>query len=87
MEFQRIGLEPFTVLGTRVIPLRLWHGKFKVLGFRFGNVAYCTDTNRIPAESLESSRIPGRADSRWREGRDHTPRISVLTKRLLSLKS
>jgi phosphoribosyl 1,2-cyclic phosphate phosphodiesterase len=22
-----------------------------VLGFRFGNVAYCTDTNRIPDES------------------------------------
>jgi phosphoribosyl 1,2-cyclic phosphate phosphodiesterase len=22
-----------------------------VLGFRFGNVAYCTDTNEIPAES------------------------------------
>ncbi|MBI3838858.1 MAG: MBL fold metallo-hydrolase, partial [Planctomycetia bacterium] len=32
-------------------PIRLEHGKFRVLGFRFGNVAYCTDTNGIPAES------------------------------------
>ena len=34
------------------MPLRLFHGKFQVLGFRFGNIAYCTDTNRIPPESL-----------------------------------
>jgi phosphoribosyl 1,2-cyclic phosphate phosphodiesterase len=31
-----------------VIPLRLRHGTFDVLGFRFGDVAYCTDTNVIP---------------------------------------
>jgi phosphoribosyl 1,2-cyclic phosphate phosphodiesterase len=30
------------------------HGKrFDVLGFRLGSVAYCTDTNLIPPESLE----------------------------------
>jgi len=51
IEFHRIGLEPFDVLGQRVIPLRLVHGRFRVLGFRFGNIAYCTDTNEIPAES------------------------------------
>jgi phosphoribosyl 1,2-cyclic phosphate phosphodiesterase len=50
--FQRIGLEPFDVLGARVVPIRLHHGpRFQVLGFRIGNVAYCTDTNRIPPES------------------------------------
>ena len=49
-----IGLEPFQVLGAQVVPVRLQHGPFfKVLGFRFGNVAYCTDTNSIPAESRE----------------------------------
>lgn len=52
LTFQRIGLEPFDVLGTRVIPIRLQHGpRFVVLGFRIGNVAYCTDTNFIPPES------------------------------------
>jgi len=51
--FERIGLEPFEVLGLPVIPIRLQHGPyFKVLGFRFGNVAYCTDTNEIPPESM-----------------------------------
>jgi phosphoribosyl 1,2-cyclic phosphate phosphodiesterase len=52
--FSRIELEPFSVLGADVIPMRLTHGLHcQVLGFRFGNVAYCTDTNAIPAESME----------------------------------
>ena len=49
--FHEITTDPFAVLGQPVIPIRLGHGKFRVLGFRFGNVAYCTDTNRIPPES------------------------------------
>ena len=36
--------------------MRLAHGRFEVLGFRFGNVAYCTDTNGIPPESREHLR-------------------------------
>jgi phosphoribosyl 1,2-cyclic phosphate phosphodiesterase len=50
--FRRVGHEPFRVLGAEVIPLELSHGRFGVLGFRFGNVAYCTDTNGIPDESM-----------------------------------
>jgi phosphoribosyl 1,2-cyclic phosphate phosphodiesterase len=39
-------------LETEVTPIRLQHGpRFEVLGFRIGNVAYCTDTNQIPPES------------------------------------
>jgi len=49
--FTRITTEPFDILGARAIPLRLRHGVFDVLGFRFGNVAYCTDTNLIPDET------------------------------------
>ena len=49
--FERIGLAPFELLGQRVVPLRLRHGPFDVLGFRFGGVAYCTDTNSIPDET------------------------------------
>jgi phosphoribosyl 1,2-cyclic phosphate phosphodiesterase len=45
--------EPFQILGTEALPLRLTHGpNFRVLGFRFGNVAYCTDTNAIPPASM-----------------------------------
>ena len=48
-----ITTEPFQVLDTEVVPIRLHHGpRFKVLGFRVGNIAYCTDTNEIPPESL-----------------------------------
>jgi phosphoribosyl 1,2-cyclic phosphate phosphodiesterase len=54
LTFKRIGLDPFEILGAQVVPLRMKHGRrFEVLGFRFGNVAYCTDTNSIPPESLE----------------------------------
>lgn len=53
VEFRRIGVEPFELLGARIIPIRLLHGpRFQVLGFRLGDVAYCTDTSEIPPESL-----------------------------------
>lgn len=53
-DVHEIELEPFEVLGTAVTPIRLKHGpRFDVLGFRVGNVAYCTDTNEIPSESME----------------------------------
>jgi len=50
--FHTISTAAFSLLGVRVVPLRLRHGPFDVLGFRFGDVAYCTDTNGIPAETL-----------------------------------
>lgn len=54
LELRTIGLEPITILGAEVIPMRLEHGpRFRVLGFRIGNIAYCTDTNSIPEESFE----------------------------------
>lgn len=53
LKFESISTHPFRVLGAHVQPVRLLHGpRFQVLGFRFGNVAYCTDTNSIPEESL-----------------------------------
>lgn len=48
LDFVRIGLEPFTALGQTFQPVRLMHGPhFEVLGFRFGDIAYCTDTNAL----------------------------------------
>ena len=55
LRFERIQPgEPFTVLGERVLPLRLEHGRFRVLGFRIGGLAYCTDVVRIPEETWPS---------------------------------
>ena len=52
LSMNTISTAPFEVLGTKVIPIRLYHGpRFKVLGFRIGNIAYCTDTNEIPEQS------------------------------------
>jgi phosphoribosyl 1,2-cyclic phosphate phosphodiesterase len=54
LSFRRIGLEPFDVLGARVTSVRLKHGKrCDVLGYRIGNVAYCTDANAIEPASME----------------------------------
>lgn len=52
LEFRRIHPgEPFTVLGQEVLPVPLVHGRFDCLGFRIGDVAYCTDVSRIPDAS------------------------------------
>jgi phosphoribosyl 1,2-cyclic phosphate phosphodiesterase len=44
---------PFAIGGVRIVPVPLWHGNMPILGFRFGNVAYLTDTNRIADGSWE----------------------------------
>lgn len=52
LEIRRIGLDAIDLLGVKVQPLRLWHGKLGVLGYRVGDVAFCTDVSRIPEESF-----------------------------------
>ena len=37
-------------------PVNLPHGRFRVLGFRIGNFAYCTDCNDIPPAGREQLR-------------------------------
>ena len=52
LEFRGIAPgEPFEILGQSCVPIRLNHGRFRVLGFRFGDLAYCTDVVQIPGES------------------------------------
>jgi phosphoribosyl 1,2-cyclic phosphate phosphodiesterase len=51
LRFVPITTDPFSVLGQRVTPIPLVHAQFNVLGFRFDDVAYCTDVNAIPEES------------------------------------
>src|SRR5262249_31432559 len=51
LTFQTIDEAPFEVLGQRVTPIPLIHNLFNVLGFRIGDVAYCTDVSKIPKES------------------------------------
>ena len=52
-----IDENPFTIKGVEIIPIRGRHFKLPVLGYRFGNIAYCTDMNHIPEE--EYSKLQG----------------------------
>jgi phosphoribosyl 1,2-cyclic phosphate phosphodiesterase len=53
--FERIEPgQPFRVLGETILPVRLEHGRFRVLGFRVGDLAYCTDVMKIPEETFAS---------------------------------
>jgi phosphoribosyl 1,2-cyclic phosphate phosphodiesterase len=49
VRFERIEAgTPFEVLGQSLLPVHLEHGRFNVLGFRVGGLAYCTDVSKIP---------------------------------------
>lgn len=43
---------PFTINGVEIIPIRGRHFRLPVLGYRIGNIAYCTDMNHIPQEEF-----------------------------------
>jgi phosphoribosyl 1,2-cyclic phosphate phosphodiesterase len=44
---------PFEIAGQRWTPIPLLHGNMPVLGFRVGNLAYCTDVSHIPESSYD----------------------------------
>lgn len=48
-----IDEKPFEINGVKIVPIRGMHYKLPVLGYRFGNIAYCTDMNLIPEEEFE----------------------------------
>ena len=43
---------PFSINGVEIIPIRGRHFRLPVLGYRFGNIAYCTDMNHIQEEEF-----------------------------------
>lgn len=47
-----IGLEPFDLFDLTIRPIEVFHGSLSVYGYRFADVAYVTDCNRIPPESI-----------------------------------
>lgn len=54
LAFEPLGPdEAFELLGLTVTPLRLMHGKLPVLGFRIGDMAYCTDVSSIPQSTYK----------------------------------
>jgi phosphoribosyl 1,2-cyclic phosphate phosphodiesterase len=53
MRLNQITDYEFEVKGITLIPLRVFHYKLPVYGFRIGNFAYITDANYIPDETKE----------------------------------
>jgi phosphoribosyl 1,2-cyclic phosphate phosphodiesterase len=51
LEFHRIDRPSCRILDHDVTPIPLKHGRYDVLGFRFRDLAYCTDVNEIPETS------------------------------------
>jgi phosphoribosyl 1,2-cyclic phosphate phosphodiesterase len=43
----------FSIKGIQIVPIRVFHYRLAVYGFRVGNFAYITDANFIPEESKE----------------------------------
>ncbi len=43
----------FEIEGVKIIPIRAYHHKLPVFGFRFGNFAYLTDIKTIPDEEMQ----------------------------------
>ncbi len=48
-----ITSQPFSILGKTIIPIRGYHYKLPVLGFRIDDVTYITDMSSIPTEEIE----------------------------------
>jgi len=44
---------PFTLFGLSVTPVGVFHGSGVTLGYRIKDLAYLTDCNRIPPQSIE----------------------------------
>ena len=44
---------PFELAGQTWTPVPMLHGRMNVLGFRVGNLAYCTDVSEMPESSFE----------------------------------
>jgi phosphoribosyl 1,2-cyclic phosphate phosphodiesterase len=53
MRLLPIPEDGFTIGKLRIIPVRVFHYRLPVYGFRIGNFAYITDANYIPEESKE----------------------------------
>ncbi len=44
---------PFEIEGARWTPIPLMHGQMPILGFRVGQLAYCTDVSFVPEPSYD----------------------------------
>ncbi len=53
MQLHMINGNKFKIDGIEFVPIRCFHHKLPVYGFRLGDLTYITDTNFIPLEEME----------------------------------
>lgn len=53
LELNEVGTDPILIGDIRLIPIRMFHYKLPVYGYRIGDFAYLTDFKTMPAESLQ----------------------------------
>jgi phosphoribosyl 1,2-cyclic phosphate phosphodiesterase len=53
MRLNSISEHAFTIKKIQIVPVRVFHYRLPVYGFRIGNFAYITDANYVPEESKE----------------------------------
>jgi phosphoribosyl 1,2-cyclic phosphate phosphodiesterase len=56
MHLHQIENKPFMIENLEIIPIRGFHYKLPVFGFRFDRIAYVTDVNRLEDEEVEKLR-------------------------------
>lgn len=57
VKLHTIENKPFSINNTVITPIKVWHYRLPVLGFRFKDFTYITDANRIDEE--EKAKIRG----------------------------
>ena len=50
---QEIGVEPFSIKGIEITPIRVMHYKLPILGYRIDDLVYITDALTIPETEYE----------------------------------
>jgi len=51
-DLNQLTEKPFSVCDIELIPIRVYHHRLPVLGYRIGDFAYLTDLNSIPDDSM-----------------------------------
>lgn len=54
IELRELPKQAFHLGPLEITPLPAWHGHLPVMGYRVGKVAYLTDVNQLPAETLQN---------------------------------
>jgi len=53
LELLEIDTNPFYIEGVKIVPIRVFHHRLPILGFRIDNFAYLTDVKTVPETELD----------------------------------